>query len=102
EEGLACPATEYQRSKDLQKMLAALMRNCFEGVDALIMPATTRPAPDKATTGDPAFNSPWSFTGLPTLSLPAGRSADGMPLCIQLVGPAWSEAEVLADAAWCE
>jgi Asp-tRNA(Asn)/Glu-tRNA(Gln) amidotransferase A subunit family amidase len=25
-----------------------------------------------------------------------------MPLAIQLVGPAWSEAELLTAAAWCE
>ena len=33
-------------------------------------PATTRSAPDAATTGDPAFNSPWSYTGLPVVSFP--------------------------------
>jgi aspartyl-tRNA(Asn)/glutamyl-tRNA(Gln) amidotransferase subunit A len=71
-------------------------------VDALLTPATTGPAPDAATTGDPAFNSPWSYTGLPTVSFPAGWSADGLPLAIQLAGPAWSEADLLAVAAWCE
>lgn len=102
EEGLACPATEYRRCKELQENLARLMRDNFASVDALIMPATTGPAPGKATTGNPAFNSPWSFTGLPTVSLPAGRSDDGLPLCVQVVGPAWSEAELLSHAAWCE
>jgi len=78
------------------------MLSCFAEVDALLTPATTGPAPDAATTGDPAFNSPWSFTGLPTVSLPAGRDAEGMPLAIQLVGRPWSEAELLTAAAWCE
>jgi aspartyl-tRNA(Asn)/glutamyl-tRNA(Gln) amidotransferase subunit A len=68
----------------------------------LLTPATRGPAPDAATTGDPAFNSPWSYTGLPTVSVPAGWSSDGLPLSIQLVGPPWQEAEVLAAAAWCE
>jgi aspartyl-tRNA(Asn)/glutamyl-tRNA(Gln) amidotransferase subunit A len=102
EEGLACPATEYARAKEVQQQLARDMRPCFAGVDGLLMPATTGPAPDAATTGNPAFNSPWSFTGLPTVSFPTGRFADGLPLAVQVVGPAWSEAELLATAAWCE
>jgi Asp-tRNA(Asn)/Glu-tRNA(Gln) amidotransferase A subunit family amidase len=102
EEGLACPAPEYARCKELQQQLAREMLACFDGIDALLTPATTGPAPDAATTGDPAFNSPWSFTGLPTVSLPAGRDNDGMPLAIQLVGRPWDEAGLLAAAAWCE
>ena len=35
-----------------------------------ITPATVSTAPDPSTTGDPAFNSPWSYTGLPTVSFP--------------------------------
>jgi Asp-tRNA(Asn)/Glu-tRNA(Gln) amidotransferase A subunit family amidase len=102
EEGLACPAPEYARCKEHQAQLTSAMKGCFEGVDALLMPATTGPAPAAATTGDPAPNSPWSYTGLPTISLPAGRSSDGMPLAIQLVGPAFGEAQLFAAASWCE
>jgi Asp-tRNA(Asn)/Glu-tRNA(Gln) amidotransferase A subunit family amidase len=102
EEGLTCPAPEYARCKELQQQLSKEMLACFNGLDALLTPATTGPAPDAATTGDPAFNSPWSFTGLPTVSLPAGRDDDGMPLGIQLVGRRWDEAGLLATAAWCE
>jgi Asp-tRNA(Asn)/Glu-tRNA(Gln) amidotransferase A subunit family amidase len=102
DEGLACPAPDYARCKQLQRQLAEDMLPCFEGVDVLLTPATTGPAPDAATTGNPAFNSPWSFTGLPTVSLPAGQDPVGMPLAIQLVGRPWSEADLLAAAAWCE
>jgi Asp-tRNA(Asn)/Glu-tRNA(Gln) amidotransferase A subunit family amidase len=102
EEGLACPAPEYSRCKDHQRQLTKEMHTCFADVDALLMPATPGPAPAASTTGPPAFNSPWSYTGLPVVSLPAGRSPDGLPLCIQLVGPHWSEPRLLAVAAWCE
>jgi aspartyl-tRNA(Asn)/glutamyl-tRNA(Gln) amidotransferase subunit A len=102
EEGLACPAPEYARAKEHQRELSRDMLACFEGVDVLLTPATRGPAPDAATTGDPAFNSPWSYTGLPTVCLPAGWSAEGLPLAIQLVGRPWHEAELLAAAAWCE
>ncbi|HYT90211.1 MAG TPA: amidase, partial [Gemmataceae bacterium] len=101
EEGLACPAPEYARTKEHQRQLTREMLGCFEDVDVLLTPATRGPAPAAATTGDPAFNSPWSYTGLPTVSLPGGWTADGLPLSIQLVGRPWKEAQVLAAAAWC-
>jgi Asp-tRNA(Asn)/Glu-tRNA(Gln) amidotransferase A subunit family amidase len=102
EEGLACPAPEYADCKKHQLQLFVETLSCFEGQDALLTPATTGPAPDASTTGDPAFNSPWSYTGVPTVSIPAGRSPDGLPLAIQLIGRPWAEAELLATAAWCE
>jgi aspartyl-tRNA(Asn)/glutamyl-tRNA(Gln) amidotransferase subunit A len=101
-EGLACSAVDYARCKEHQAELSRAMGACFEDVDALIMPATTGPAPDIKATGDPAFNSPWSYTGLPVVSIPAGWTADRMPLAIQLVGPRFGESELLAVAAWCE
>jgi aspartyl-tRNA(Asn)/glutamyl-tRNA(Gln) amidotransferase subunit A len=102
EEGLTCPAPEYARAKEHQRSLTEQMGSCLRGVDALLTPATTGPAPDAGTTGDPVFNSPWSYTGLPTVSFPVARSPEGLPLAIQLVGRAWGEGELLAAAAWCE
>jgi Asp-tRNA(Asn)/Glu-tRNA(Gln) amidotransferase A subunit family amidase len=102
EEGFACPAPEYQRCLEFQRELLSDTLGCFHDIVALICPATTGPAPDAATTGDPAFNSPWSLTGLPTVSFPVGKSSEGLPLSLQLVGLPWAEAELLATAAWCE
>jgi aspartyl-tRNA(Asn)/glutamyl-tRNA(Gln) amidotransferase subunit A len=102
EEGLSSPAAAYHLAMELQKELSRDVSASFREVDVLLTPATRGPAPDPSTTGDPAFNSPWSFTGLPTVSFTAGWTADGLPLAIQLVGPAWSEAELFAAAAWCE
>jgi aspartyl-tRNA(Asn)/glutamyl-tRNA(Gln) amidotransferase subunit A len=102
EEGLACPAAEYARCKEHQQRLSEEIWSCFEEVDVLLTPATTGPAPDAGSTGDPAFNSPWSYTGLPTVSFPVGQGPDNMPLAIQLVGNHFEEAKLLAAAAWCE
>jgi Asp-tRNA(Asn)/Glu-tRNA(Gln) amidotransferase A subunit family amidase len=102
EEGLRCPAPEYARAKEHQEKLSADMWSCFEEVDALLAPATTSAAPDVATTGDPAFNSPWSYTGLPVVSFPVGKSPDGLPLAIQLIGRPFDEAKLLRAALWCE
>jgi aspartyl-tRNA(Asn)/glutamyl-tRNA(Gln) amidotransferase subunit A len=102
EEGLACPAPEYARCKEHQAQLRRAMASCLEGLDALLMPAAPGPAPDAATTGDPVFNSPWSYVGFPTVSFTAGTSPEGLPLAIQLAGRPWAEDGLLAAAAWCE
>jgi aspartyl-tRNA(Asn)/glutamyl-tRNA(Gln) amidotransferase subunit A len=102
EEGLACPAPEYQRCKEHQRQLSQEMQMGFEGIDAFLTPATSTPAPDAGSTGDPAFNSPWSYTGLPTVCMPTALSPDGLPLGIQLVGPRFAEDKLLAAALWCE
>src|SRR5262249_45749087 len=102
EEGLACPAPEYARCKEHQNRLREEMHSCLEGVDALLTPATTCPAPDAATTGDPTFNSPWSYPGLPTVSFPAAFSPERLPLSLQFVGRPFGEGELFTAAAWCE
>ena len=102
EEGLSCSAVEYQRTRSHRDHLEAEMENMLGKTDVLLTPATTGLAPDAATTGDPAFNSPWSYTGLPTVSLPCAWTADGLPLALQLVGKRWSEDRLLSYAAWCE
>ncbi|MGL6097107.1 MAG: amidase family protein, partial [Fimbriiglobus sp.] len=70
--------------------------------DPLVTPATLGPAPTPDTTGDAWCNSPWSFLGLPTVSLPLGRTSDGMPLAVQFVGGENMEDYLLARAAWVE
>ncbi len=102
EEGLACPATTYARVKEHQQRLTSEMGQLLLEFPALICPATPGPAPDRGTTGDPAFNSPWSYTGLPTVSFPVGLSDDGLPLALQLVGNDFRERELFRAAACCE
>ena len=74
----------------------------LNGQRVFITPATTDAAPTAETTGDPAFNSPWSYTGLPTISIQTGYFADGLPLAIQLVSGDWEENSLFSVAAWCE
>ncbi len=45
------------------------------------------------------FTPAWNVTGQPAISLPAGLSADGLPLAVQLVGKPDSEELLLALAA---
>jgi len=46
------------------------------------------------STGDPAMNLPWTHSGLPALSVPAGRAKNGLPLGLQCVA-GWQRDEEL-------
>jgi aspartyl-tRNA(Asn)/glutamyl-tRNA(Gln) amidotransferase subunit A len=103
EEGQDVPAARYPQATDHQDALRALLRSRPRQVDALMMPATLGVAPDATTTGDPLFNSPWSYCGVPSVSLPIGLSPDGLPLAMQLVETQLErELELLTTALWCE
>jgi len=102
EEGLRVDQAEYERCKAHQQALKDEIAAAFRDVDALACPAARGPAPTTETTGDPAFNAPWSYTGLPTVSFPIGLSTQGLPLAIQLVGRLDDEAKLFGAAAWCE
>ncbi len=102
QEGFSVAAAEYVQCRRHQEQSKREIGSCFASFDVLICPATLGPAPDRSTTGDPAFNAPWSYTGLPTVSLPIGLDADGIPLAIQLVGHAYDETKMFRTAAWCE
>jgi aspartyl-tRNA(Asn)/glutamyl-tRNA(Gln) amidotransferase subunit A len=93
---------EYTQARQHQKLVRAEIAHCFQDCDVLICPATPDPAPDRSTTGDPSFNAPWSYTGLPTVSFPIGLDPDGLPLAIQFVGRADGETSLFQAASWCE
>jgi len=103
EHGLATSAPHLAKIQShLVQFREDIERTFVEPWNTLITPATLGPAPTAETTGDPAFNSPWSYSGLPTVSLPIGWSADGLPLCAQLTGEHWCEDDLLAVAAMLE
>lgn len=68
-------------------------------IDLWICPSATGPAPKGLdSTGDPVMNLPWTQIGFPALSLPAGKSEDGLPMGLQLVGKWGMNEELLAWA----
>ena len=103
EEGLTASATDYIKALEHQVVMSERMNALFgDGVDVLLTPATIGPAPDASSTGNPAMNAPWSYTGLPTVSLPIALSADGLPMAIQLAGRRHGDAELLRASVFCE
>jgi aspartyl-tRNA(Asn)/glutamyl-tRNA(Gln) amidotransferase subunit A len=103
ETGLTISGVDYLRAQRLRRLFQQEVAQMFDGVDVLLTPTTPAPAPrDLSTTGDAKFQSPWTSAGVPAITLPSGRSKDGMPLGVQLVAPALQEERLLQAARWCE
>ena len=103
DQGLAMSAVDYSsammRLAEFRRRVPAMLGQ----FDALIMPATDTTAPPTlTTTGNKAFQAPWSCSGLPVVSLPCGLADDGMPVAVQLVGRYHQEIPLLEVGQWCE
>ena len=105
DEGLALNAVDYAE--------ALFHRNHFwrdfwrwiyptddQRYDAVLIPATPATAPTTETTGDPKFNLPWSYAGVPAATIPIGASESGLPIGMQLIGG--DEMDTLDAARFCE
>jgi Asp-tRNA(Asn)/Glu-tRNA(Gln) amidotransferase A subunit family amidase len=79
-------------------------RRVFADVDVLVLPTTPAPAArlDEPEPADQAqFTSFASLAGCPAVSIPMGRSAAGLPLGLQFVGPPGSDLRLLELAEVC-
>ena len=102
ERGRGVSALQYLAAQEARRAARAALAGLAARHDALLAPTIGAPAPrGLAATGDPSFCAPFTFAGLPALSLPTGVEA-GLPLAVQLIGGAWGESRLLAAAAWCE
>lgn len=105
ERGLLYPASRYLDAVRLRpRMLADFLASFMPQVDALLLPVLPYAVPtiDATTQGDEKeiearFGglSYWTrainYLGLPALALPAGRTPDGLPCGVQLVGRPFGE-----------
>ncbi len=96
------------RAVDYQHAVARIapMQESFEELftqryDAILTPAAPGAAPKGLeSTGDPVFCTLWTLAGLPALSLPLLKAANGLPIGVQLVGRRNYDARLLRCARW--
>ena len=93
----------YLKAQRVRTLIARDFAAAFERVDCILTPT----APSAAfaigeKNDDPVamylndvFTVPVNLAGLPALSVPAGLSADGLPLGLQVIGRAFDEETVL-------
>lgn len=94
-----------ERLLTAERAMSARVGRLFDEHDVLLTPVVSRPAVPAGlmegrgatvtyqwATGWVPFNVLWNATGQPAASVPAGFSADGLPLAMQVVGKPFSEA----------
>jgi aspartyl-tRNA(Asn)/glutamyl-tRNA(Gln) amidotransferase subunit A len=80
-------------------MLRLEFRKVFETVDAIAMPTSPVPAFEVGEKShDPLamyladiFTVPVNIVGVPAISIPSGKTSEGLPLSLQLLAPHFRE-----------
>ena len=93
----------YLKAQKVRTLLRQDFAKAFQRCDAILTPTTPTPAfrfGEKVD--DPLsmyLNDIYTVTanlaGVPGISVPCGLSSDGLPIGLQLLGPYWSEADLL-------
>lgn len=88
----------YKRALQVRTLVIRDFRQAFAQVDCLLSPVAPQTAPKLGELTDPVrtyqgdlFTVPANIAGIPALSMPCGRDEKGMPIGLQLMGPAFSE-----------
>jgi amidase len=105
--GRRLSATEFARIQLRRAALTGELNRLLASVDLLLMPVMARSVWStealQAAGRDPEavaarlrYTAPFDLSGHPSLTLPGGMSADGVPLGFQIVGQAFDEGPILA------
>ena len=111
---------EWMEADGRRSALKSLMREFFQSYDALIMPVSPTPAFPHDTSGNVlsrklrvngdhipyASNLFWialaTTCHLPVVTIPVGRTTEGLPVGVQIVGAQGEDARILDIAEACE
>jgi aspartyl-tRNA(Asn)/glutamyl-tRNA(Gln) amidotransferase subunit A len=111
EMGTQVRAVDYLRAFEVKRQVEKDFESAFERMDAILAPTVPIVAPrigenevkiagEKETVRSALvrLNRPANLTGHPAISVPCGFTRDGLPIGLQLIGPRWAEARLLAIA----
>ena len=94
---------QYDRARARREEYQRWFDSMFERFDGLVtIPAAGEAPEGLSNTGDATFNSLWTQTGMPAVTLPSGRGPRGLPLGLQVVGRYRDDERALQVAAWVE
>jgi len=104
-------AVDYLNALEVKRAITMEFESVFEKVDAIIAPTLPIAAPrigekeivigsakETVRSALVRLNRPANLTGHPAISIPCGFTESGLPIGLQLIGPDWSEARLLAIA----
>jgi aspartyl-tRNA(Asn)/glutamyl-tRNA(Gln) amidotransferase subunit A len=99
--GALIRAADYIAAQRRRTDLIAATAQIFQRFDVLLSAASLGPAPlltdqraEQAPAG-PILGSPANVAGIPSLVVCSGYTSGGLPLGIEIMGPAWSDGTVL-------
>jgi len=96
----------YKKASQVRTLIKQDFMQTFEKCDFILTPVTPTPAfkigekvddPLQMYLSD-IFTIPINLAGLPAISLPGGFSQDGLPIGLQIIGPHFSEVNLLQTA----
>ncbi|AQZ66416.1 Aspartyl-tRNA(Asn) amidotransferase subunit A @ Glutamyl-tRNA(Gln) amidotransferase subunit A [[Actinomadura] parvosata subsp. kistnae] len=116
EAGALLPAADHVRARRARSLMRQAWSELFGRVDVIAAPATPITAApagqDSVTWPDGTveavsdayvrLSAPANITGVPALTLPAGHDEAGLPIGLQLMGPALGESRLLSVGRACE
>ena len=112
--GMNASMRQYSGVLNQRAELIGALEGLFTRFDALLCPVSVGPAALHCATGASmtvdkqtvpywlaglAYTAPFSLTGHPAVVLPLGRSAQGLPIGLQVVGKRWGDMALLNVAA---
>lgn len=101
ERGREHRAMDYQAAVRHIRQLKEQLDEFMLDYDAILAPATLGEAPLGLTsTGSPAFCTPWTACGMPSITLPLMNGSHGMPIGVQLIAAKGDDARLLRTADW--
>ncbi|HYH62049.1 MAG TPA: amidase [Solirubrobacterales bacterium] len=99
-------------ARALERPLRARIGRIFDRFDVVLAPTTAKPAfeigaaeglgnweTDRLIVGACPYAWPWNVIGWPGVNVPAGLTDEGLPVGVQLLGPANTEALLISLAA---
>lgn len=105
--GRSVSGADYAQALRWRLQWNRTVERVLRDVDAILTPTTPVPAPPIAKSADmlgmthqlTRFTFPFSWVGIPGLSVPCGFTPDGLPIGMQLHGKRWSEGLLLRIGA---
>jgi Asp-tRNA(Asn)/Glu-tRNA(Gln) amidotransferase A subunit family amidase len=101
ENGLKISRDEHVAGMKRVDECRALLGPVFEKYDVLLAPCVPGEAPKGlGATGDPSMQAIWTALHTPTMTLPAHRGPNNLPVGIQLVAQRYDDDRLFACARW--
>ena len=96
ERGNKITVLEYQKAIEKQAHMVFDMNKYFSKYDAILTLSAANEAPIGLTTLDtPDTNLVWTFLGMPTISIPALKGKDGLPVGILAISTKYNDYRLL-------